>query len=361
MSDSKNYLTIYDDFPMHRGGILLNPTIAYETWGKLNSKKDNAVFIFTGLSPSSHLSSSKGDSTPGWWEDIVGPKKSIDTDRFFVICINSLGSCFGSTGPSSVNPKTNDLYRMSFPILSIEDIARAGMKVLEHLKIDSLYANLGPSIGGMTSLAFELLFPGITENLVLISTGPHSNSYTIALRSLQREMIYSDPEWNKGNYKKSKLPLRGMMIARKLGMMTYRSSEEWIERFSREKIRELDSSDITSSSFQIESYLAHNAAKFIEIFDPNSYLYLSKASDLFDVCDHGGTLEDSLTKITANKINIIGVKSDTLFPVYQQRQLAEILKNSGKLVDYLEIDSIQGHDSFLVDMGRFIPAIKSFF
>ncbi|OUU79743.1 MAG: homoserine O-acetyltransferase [Gammaproteobacteria bacterium TMED78] len=361
MSENKIYFTLDEDFQMHRGGFLLNPTIAYETWGELNNQKDNAVFIFTGLSPSSHAASSKKDPREGWWEGIIGPKKSIDTEKFFVICMNSLGSCFGSTGPSSVNPKTNDKYRMTFPILSLEDIARAGMKLINHLQIESLHTNVGPSIGGMSSIAFELLFPGFTKNLILISTGPHSISFTIALRSLQREMIYSDPEWNNGNYHDSQLPLKGMKLARKLGMMTYRSSDEWLERFSREKISKTSINSILSPSFQIESYLDHNADKFTSSFDPNAYLYLSKASDLFDACDYGNSLDDSINKISASRVGIIGVKSDFLFPVYQQRQLVDIFKRSGKLVEYLELNSIQGHDSFLVDIDKFSSAIKSFF
>lgn len=354
---------VYDgEFPMHRGGTLLDPTIAYETWGILNAARDNAVLIFTGLSPSAHAASSPKDPTAGWWEDVIGPGKPIDTRRYFVICVNSLGSCFGSTGPASIDPRTGQVYRLTFPVLSLEDVARGGYEVLRALEVERLYALVGPSMGGMTALGFEVLFPGMNERLCLMSTGPRSLPFSIALRSLQREIIRRDPNWQDGNYTAGKLPLAGMRMARKLGMITYRSAEEWRQRFGRERApMEHIGGDAFGVVFEIESYLEHHANKFTGQFDPNCYLYLSRASDLFDISEHGASVEAGLARVQANDVQIIGVKTDFLFPIYQQQELADGLTKAGRRVEYVALDSLQGHDSFLVDMDSYRPLIAKFF
>ena len=347
---------------MHLGGTLVAPTVAYETWGKLNSARSNAILIFTGLSPSAHAASSKDDPAPGWWEEIIGPGKPIDTHRYFVVCINSLGSCFGSTGPASVNPATGEIYRLTFPVLTLEDVARAGRETLTHLGIERVHAIVGPSMGGMTTLAFEMLFPGLADGIVLMSSGTRSLPFSIALRSLQREMIRKDPDWMGGNYPMDSPPLTGMRLARKLGMITYRSAEEWRVRFGRERAgSEYKSNDPFAISFEIESYLEHHANKFIGQFDPNCYLYLSRASDLFDIADHGASVEGGLARVEARRALIIGVKTDFLFPIHQQQELAEGLSGNGRKVEYHELDSLQGHDSFLVDMDRYRPILAKFF
>jgi len=347
---------------MRLGGTLAAPTIAFETWGSLNADRSNAVLIFTGLSPSAHAASSKDDPTPGWWEEIIGPGKPIDTKRYFVICVNSLGSCFGSTGPASVNPESGEVYRLGFPVLSLEDVARAGYELLIHLGIDRVCAVVGPSMGGMTTLAFEMLFPGKSDAIVLMSTGTRSLPFSIALRSLQREMIRKDPGWQGGEYPMDTPPLTGMRLARKLGMITYRSAEEWRLRFGRERVgSEYKSDDPFGLQFEIESYLEHHASKFIGQFDPNCYLYLSRASDLFDIADHGASVAGALDKVRARRALIIGVKTDFLFPIYQQQELARGLAGNGRQVEYHELDSLQGHDSFLVDMDSYRPIVASFF
>jgi len=347
---------------MHLGGTLAMPTIAYETWGKLDATSSNAILIFTGLSPSAHAASSKDDPTPGWWEEIIGPGKPIDTHRYYVICVNSLGSCFGSTGPASINPETGKIYRLSFPVLSLEDVARAGRETLTHLGIERVHAIVGPSMGGMTTLAFETLFPGLTDSIVLMSTGTRSLPFSIALRSLQREMIRRDPDWKSGEYPMDSPPLTGMRMARKLGMITYRSAEEWRLRFGRERVgSEYKTNDPFGISFEIESYLEHHANKFIGQFDPNCYLYLSRASDLFDIADHGASVAGSLANFRIKRALVIGVKTDFLFPIHQQQELAEGLSGNGRKVEYHELDSLQGHDSFLVDMDRYRPIMAKFF
>ncbi|MBN1237477.1 MAG: homoserine O-acetyltransferase, partial [Gammaproteobacteria bacterium] len=302
--------------------------------------------------------------TPGWWEEIIGPGHPIDTHRYFVICVNSLGSCFGSTGPASIDPVTGQEYRLSFPVLSLEDVARGGYEVLKHLGIERVHATVGPSMGGMTALAFELLFPGRSEGLVLMSTGSRSLPFSIALRSLQREMIRRDPNWKGGNYSRDALPLTGMRMARKLGMITYRSAEEWRLRFGRERAAtssEPTNGDAFGIVFEVESYLEHHANKFTGQFDPNCYLYLSRASDLFDVADHGATVAKGLAKVEARRALIIGVTTDFLFPIHQQRELAEGLGRPGRDVQFVELDSLQGHDSFLVDMDSYRPLVARFF
>jgi len=362
MARARRHFKFEGEFPMHRGGSLHHPTIAYETWGRLNASRDNAVLIFTGLSPSAHAASCKDDPTPGWWEEIIGPGRPIDTRRYFVVCANSLGSCFGSTGPASIDPLTGEIYRLTFPVLTLEDVARGGYELIRHLGVERLYAVVGPSMGGMTSLAFEVLFPGLSEGIVLMSSGPRSLPFSIALRSLQREMIRKDPQWNAGNYPVDCVPLTGMRLARKLGMITYRSAEEWRLRFGRERAAaEYTAGDPFGINFEIESYLEHHANKFIGQFDPNCYLYLSRASDLFDIAEHGASVAGGLSKVEARRALIIGVSTDFLFPIHQQQELADGLSGGGRKVDFVELNSLQGHDSFLVDMDSYRPVIARFF
>lgn len=347
---------------MFRGGHLDRPVIAYESWGRLNAARDNAIVIFTGMSPSAHATSSAADPSPGWWEEIVGPARPIDTRRFFVICINSLGSCFGSTGPASPDPATGKPYRTSFPVLSLEDVATAGKAVVEHLGIGQLHTVVGPSMGGMTSLAFAILNPAISRNIVLISTAARALPFSIAIRSLQREMIRRDPAWEEGNYAPGAGPITGMRLARKLGMMTYRSAREWEQRFGRERVAgERQTGNAFSVDFEVEAYLESHAQKFIGQFDANCYLYLSRASDLFDVADHGGSVSAGFSKVRAERVLVVGVETDILFPIAQQREIASGLDSLGRDVHLLELPSIQGHDSFLVDMDRFRPVLASFF
>ena len=281
-----------------------------------------------------------------------------------MICPNSLGSCFGSTGPASVNPSTGRAYRLDFPVLCLEDVARAGQFVAASLGIERLYSIVGSSMGGMTALAFTLLYPGKAERLVSISSAARSLPFSIALRSLQREMVREDPAWQGGDYADDAPPIGGMRLARKLGMITYRSAEEWAERFGRERATD----DVISREhgpfgidFEIESYLQSHADKFVGTFDANCYLYLSRAMDLFDASDHGGSVEAALASTGLKSALVIGVRTDLLFPLHQQKELAEGLEAAGVDVTFETLDSIQGHDSFLIDMDRFRPVVSRFF
>lgn len=361
MSNATRVLSIDRPFEMFRGGRLARLDLAYETLGRLNASKDNAVLVFTGLSPSAHIASNADDPGAGWWEDMVGSEHPIDTQRFFVICVNSLGSCFGSTGPASWSAEIGRPYRTDFPLLSIEDIARTADALVEALGISRIAAVVGPSMGGMTALAYTLAFPEKVRNLVCISSAARALPFAIAIRSLQREIIRGDSDWQGGHYE-GVGPLRGMRLARKLGMMSYRSPEEWKMRFGRERVsEERRAGEQFGLEFEVESYLEAHANKFVGGFDPNCYLYLSRAMDLFDVADHGGSLDVAFSRIKAERALVIGAESDFLFPLEQQRELASHLEPQVGELHFSELPSIHGHDSFLVDMDRFRPVVAEFF
>ena len=361
MNSARKIHQINGTFRM-RNGSLTEPVIAYETWGTLNFQRDNAILLFTGLSPSAHAASSEEDPSTGWWEQMVGDSKPIDTTKYFVICVNSLGSCFGSTGAASINPDTGQIYGLSFPVLTIEDIAAAGQEVVKSLEILKLHAVVGASMGGMTALAYTILFPEVADALVSISGSSRAAPFAIAMRSLQREIIRSDPAWKDGNYNRNNEPAMGMRLARKLGMLTYRSSSEFEQRFGRELIpEERQTGTPFGLDFEIESYLEAHANKFIGTFDANCYLYLSRAMDIFDVADHGGSVEHGLRQVGAKRALIIGVNSDLLFPIEHQQRIAEGLSQGSRSVEFHALDSIQGHDAFLVDMDTFRPILCDFF
>ena len=361
MTSESRKITIEGRFPMHRGGHLASPTIAYETWGELRGKGDNAVIIFTGLSPSAHAASSPENPSTGWWEGMIGSGLPLDTDRYFVICVNSLGSCFGSTGAADINPETGDVYRTTYPILTLEDVAQGGYEVIRALGLETAHTTIGCSMGGMTALAFCVRHPELGGNLLLISSATSAMPFAIAVRSVQREMIIRDPKWDDGNYDLADPPVVGQRLARKLGMMTYRSPQEWEQRFGRERISlEAHADKMFFGDFAVESYLENHANKFTGQFDANCYLYLSRASDLFDFAEHGGSLEAAFAQLNVDRAMVIGVESDILFPIRQQQELAAGLSNVVEDVELVELDCIKGHDSFLVDMGAFRPVISRF-
>ncbi len=362
MSVKSQQITVEGPFNMFRGGHLDQVTLAYETWGELNDARDNAILLFSGLSPSAHAKSSDDDPSPGWWEAMIGPGEPLDTDRYFLIAVNSLGSCFGSTGPASINPTSGQTYRLSFPLLTMEDIAESTHLVVRHLGIDCLHSVVGCSMGGMSGLAYCVMHPGAMKSFVSVSSCAAALPYAIAVRSLQREMIYRDPKWLRGEYDPSDPPLTGQRLARKLGMMTYRSAEEWEQRFGRELMAQPRESDTGFQiDFEVESYLQNHADKFSGAFDANCYLYLSRASDLFDLSDHGGSLEAGFGMLALDRALVVGVATDTLFPARQQAQLAEGISAVCKDTQYVPLDCIQGHDSFLVAMDDFKPVIGAFF
>jgi homoserine O-acetyltransferase/O-succinyltransferase len=346
-------------FTMRHGGVLPEVDIVYETWGRLAPARDNVLLLLTGLSPSAHAASSAEDPSPGWWEEVVGPGKAIDTERFFVVCVNSLGSPHGSTGPASIDPRTGKRYGITFPVLTIEDIASTAREALRAVGLQHLRAVVGPSLGGMSALAYAILFPGEVDNLVTISSAARATPFAIAIRSVQREAIRSDPDWKGGEYVPPASPVTGLRLARKLGLITYRSAAEWRQRFQRERTADRDGG-VFGIEFEVEAYLEMHARKFVGSFDANCYLYLSRSMDLFDVAEHGGSVEAGLARIQARRTLVIGVTTDFLFPLDQQEEIATVLKDLGRDVQFKPLPSIQGHDSFLVDMDRFCPAIGDF-
>ena len=354
-------------FAMKRGDALHGARVAYETWGQLNAAGDNAILILTGLSPDAHAASHPANPAPGWWEPMLGAGKPIDTDRWFVVCVNSLGSCKGSTGPASIDPATGQPYRLTFPELSIEDVADAAAHVVRELGIGRLACVIGNSMGGMTALALLLRHPGIASAHINISGSARALPFSIAVRSLQREAIRLDPSWNEGHYDQDTYPESGMRIARKLGVITYRSALEWDGRFGRVRLDDANplslgnEEDPFGLEFQVESYLEGHARRFVRRYDPNSYLYQSRAMDWFDVGDYaGGDVLQGLARIRIDHALAIGAATDILFPVQQQEQIAEGLGASGARAEFIGLDSPQGHDAFLVDYDRFGPAVRGF-
>ncbi|WP_115513142.1 MULTISPECIES: homoserine O-acetyltransferase MetX [Xanthomonas] len=374
-------------FPMKRGGALHQAHVAYETWGTLAADRSNAVLIVTGLSPNAHAAANQANPEPGWWDAMLGPGKPIDTERWFVVCVNSLGSCKGSTGPASIDPATGQLYRLTFPDLSIEDVADAAADVVRALGIEQLACLIGNSMGGMTALALLLRHPGIARSHINISGSAQALPFSIAIRSLQREAIRLDTHWNGGHYDDTRYPESGMRMARKLGVITYRSALEWDGRFGRVRLdSEQAADDPFGLEFQVESYLEGHARRFVRFFDPNCYLYLSRSMDWFDLADYvdassiaaaqaAGTQIGStpaadvsteaevlagLANIRIERALAIGANTDILFPVQQQEQIAEGLRAGGADARFIGLDSPQGHDAFLVDFARFGPAVRAF-
>jgi len=332
--------------------------LAYETWGKLNAKKNNAILIFTGLSASSHAKSHEQNTRPGWWEKFIGPNLGIDTNHFFVICCNHLGGCYGSTGPSSINPKTNKPYGSSFPILSVEDFVRAQFQLVKSLGIEKLHACIGSSLGGMCSILSGLLYPENIGRVASISSCIAPYPTAIALRYLQRKMIMTDPNWHDGHYyDKDAYPVDGMRIAREIATLTYRSGPEWLERFG---LRRFNDNIQLAPTFEIESYLQYQGIIFAKKYDPNSLLYISRAMDLFNLTEGYDDPTVALSKIQC-PVLVLGSQTDILFPIWQQKQLAEGLIQAGNAyVTFFELNSIFGHDTFLLDVNGVSTALKGF-
>lgn len=359
---ARKFVELAEPLRLLNGGVINQPVVAYECWGRLNVAGDNAVLLFTGLSPSSHAASSPEDARPGWWETMIGAGRPIDTDRYFVVCVNSIGSPFGSSSPASLDPLTGRPVGTRFPEIAVEDIASGGREAMLALGIERVACVIGPSLGGMVVLAYCAMFPDTVDALMSISGAARATPFAIAQRSLQREMVRSDPGWRGGNYEPGRGPKQGMRLARKLGTITYRSAEEWQQRFGRRRAaRAAGLAGDRRPRFEVESYLEHQAQRFSENFDANCYLYLSNAMDQFDLADHGdGSLTAAFAKFRPHRSLVIGVETDMLFPVRQQQEIADELRGAGRDVVFHAFPSLQGHDAFLVDLQRFEPAIGDF-
>ncbi len=353
---SKRHLT-FGPFCFESGQTLDEITLTYETWGTLNADRSNAVMIAHALTGTSHAASSEEIPYYGWWEYLIGPGKVIDTRRYFVICSNVLSGCSGSSGPASINPNTGKPYAMSFPVVTIRDMVHAQKHLLDHLKIDRLLTILGASMGGMQALEWAAIYPECVESIIPISTPGRAYPQSIAYRKSQRKAIMMDPLWNNGNYYGGARPKQGIELARLIGFISYRTEKEFAHRFGREH-RDASIYDI-DGRFEVESYLEHHGKKLAQWFDANTYLYLSKAMDLHDMGFGFSSYKDGLQRIHS-KVLMLGVNSDILFPCYQQKEIVNILKEINPNVAYREINSLYGHDAFLVEEKQVADIIADY-
>jgi homoserine O-acetyltransferase len=336
--------------------------IAYETYGELNEKKNNAILIFHALTGDQFVSGVNPiTNKEGWWATAVGPGKAIDTDKYFIICANVLGGCMGSFGPKDVNIENNQPYGLKFPVITIKDMVRAQESILEHLKIKKLLCVLGGSMGGMQLLQFCALYPDKTFSAIPIASTASHNAQQIALNELARQAIMSDPLWNKGNYyQDKKIPKNGLAVARMAAHITYMSDKGLQEKFGRKLQEKKDYEFTFDANFQIESYLRYQGKVFVERFDANSYLYISRAMDYFDLSKQ---FKNGLNEAFQNhntKFLIISFSSDWLYPTKNSKEIVIALNASGANVAFAEIKTDKGHDSFLVEEPEFLKTIKGF-
>lgn len=351
-----------DEIVLEHGGRLAELKVAYETYGTLNREKSNAILICHALSGDAHAAGwHKNDEKPGWWDIIIGPGKALDTDKFFVICSNVLGGCKGTTGPSSINPGTAKPYGLDFPVISIKDMVDVQRKLLHHLGIDKLFAVIGGSFGGMQVLQWSVSYPDDVRMAVAIATSAYSSPQQIAFNEVSRRAIASDPDWNNGDYYGRTAPARGLSLARMIGHITYLSDESMHQKFGRRLQGRSDYGfDIISADFQVESYLRYHGEAFVKRFDANSYLYITKAIDYFDLTHKGElSLAEALKDVKA-KLLVVSISSDWLYPPYQSREIADALSVSEIDVRHCEIKSNYGHDAFLLEAGQMNYTIGNF-
>ncbi len=344
--------------PLECGREIGPVTLAYETWGELNGKRDNAVLVCHAFSGNSHVSSCEDPdgSSPGWWDGLVGPGKAVDTDRYFVICSNVLGGCGGSTGPSSVNRATGKPYGLDFPVVTIKDMVDAQRRLMDHLGIDRLLAVAGGSMGGMQALQWVASYPDRVRSVIPIATTLKHSPQQIALDEVGRQAVMADPDWNRGNYYGSKPPEKGLALARMIGHITYMSDRSMEDKFSR-KLKDEKYSFSFATDFEVEGYLRYRGDNFVRRFDANSYLYITKAMDYFDLS--GDRLFGGGRSIRTRFL-VIAFHSDWLYPLYQSREIVRLLKMRGVDATYCEIKSTYGHDAFLLEIEEEARLIRHF-
>jgi len=342
-------------------GRKLGPvTVAYETYGKLNARKDNVVLVLNALSGDAHAAGfHAGDDKPGWWDIMIGPGKGLDTDRYFVICSNVIGGCMGSTGPSSVNPATGKPYGLSFPMVTVGDMVEAERRLLDHLGIGKIAAVIGGSMGGMQVLQWAVTHPERVGVAIPIATTARLSAQSIAFDEVGRQAIMADPDWHGGEYYGKSVPARGLSIARMVGHITYLSELSMHQKFGR-RLQEKDEYGFEfSTDFQVESYLRHKGDSFVKRFDANSYLYLSKAMDYFDLSrPYGGSLKEAFAR-AKSRFLVISFSSDWLFPSSASLDIAQALRQNNAEVVYTEIHSDYGHDAFLLESEQLSSLIRN--
>lgn len=335
--------------------------IAYETYGELNEEKSNTILVCHALSGDAHAAGwHEGDEKPGWWDNMIGPGKTFDTEKYFVICSNILGGCKGTTGPPSINPETGEPYGLDFPVITVSDMVKVQKKLIDHLKIDRLLAVTGGSLGGMQALQWAVSYPDSCRFSIPIATTPRSSPQQIAFNEVRRRAVMSDPKWKNGDYYGDEPPKKGLSLARMIGHITFLSDESMRQKFGRRLQDKKDYSFDFTPDFEVESYLHYKGGTFVERFDANSYLYITRAIDYFDLTEGGGkSLAESFENVEA-KFLVIAISSDWLYPPYQSKEIVRGLEANNVDVAYSEIKSSYGHDAFLLEPGQLKHIVTDF-
>ena len=336
-------------------------TVRYETYGELDQTRSNAILILHAFSGDAHAAGRHDpeDRRPGWWDTMIGPGKAFDTDRYFVICSNVIGGCQGTTGPGSIDPGTGRPYGMSFPVVTVEDMVNVQHRLVRHLGIERLLAVAGGSMGGMQALQWGVSYPDAVAGVIVLASTARLSAQGIAFNAVGRNAIMSDARWNQGDYYGRVPPGRGLAIARMVGHITYLSDEAMHEKFGRRLQERSRFGFDFSDQFEVESYLEHQGGSFVDRFDANTYIYLSKAIDYFDLGGKYGSLEQAFAS-TTSKFLVVSFTSDWLYPSYQSKEIVVALMRNRKDVTYTELDCPYGHDSFLLETERQGPLISSF-
>ncbi len=353
---------IPEELVLEHGDRLSDVAVAYESYGHLNREANNAVLVCHALSGDAHAGGwHRGDEKPGWWDILIGPGKALDTDKYFVICSNVLGGCKGTTGPSSPNPKTGKPYGLDFPFITIKDMVGVQKRLVEHLGISKLFAVVGGSFGGMQVLQWCVSYPDAVRLAIPIATSAYSSPQQIAFNEVARRAITSDPDWNNGDYYGRSQPARGLSLARMIGHITYLSDESMQQKFGRRLQDKSDYSfNFASSDFQVESYLSYHGDTFVKRFDANSYLYITKAIDYFDLTRKGELSLAEALKGAKCKFLVLSISSDWLYPPYQCKEIADALSANDIGARHCEIRSNYGHDAFLLESGQMNYTIGNF-
>jgi homoserine O-acetyltransferase len=345
---------------LESGIILKDVEIAYQVYGRLNSEGSNAVVICHALTGDTYPARIQG--IKGWWEGLVGPGSAIDTDQYYVLCSNVLGGCYGSTGPSSINPETGAPYGMDFPVITIRDMVKAQVELIKKLGIHRMEAVIGGSMGGMQTLEWGRQKEIPIRKLIVLAAPARVTPQAIAFNEVQRQAIMLDPLWRRGDYYGREIPANGLSVARMVGTITYRSEFSLEEKFSRKVASRTGIVENPysrfSDRFDVQSYLNYQGEALVRRFDPNSYLYLTKAMDLFDLARGEAGLIEGIAKLRG-RLSCVGVDTDILFPAYQQEELIQLRRAAGLEADYFELKSLHGHDAFLIDMDQLAPVIQS--
>ena len=339
----------FESLSLDSGIVLREVDCAYETYGQLNADRSNAILVVHAFSGDAHAAGISHEGKPGWWDNMIGPGKAFDTEKYFVICSNVLGGCKGTTGPSSINPETGCPFAMLFPVITIPDMVRLQKKLIDHLGIKRLLAATGGSMGGMQVLEWAVTYPDAIACAIPIASTARHSAQQIAFNEVGRQAIMADPDWNEGNYYGARPPARGLAVARMVGHITYMSDESMREKFGR---RFRSAADATFGNlFEVESYLRYRGNQFVDRFDANSYLYITKAMDLFDLANGYGSLPSALERSKARFL-VMSFTSDWLYPTYQSLEIVSALRGRNCDVAFCELPSNYGHDAFLVEVAE---------